>query len=473
MIVNFIKFIVLMRLLPVDIFGVYATALSIVMISVGITDFGMGSAFMHHCKETNNVEKASKVHFTLKFIFLVFWSLLLFMGMLIFTSKTQIDFRLTFTVLILSTFGNELTKTPRIIRKREINHKRIAMIKMLDVSLSLIIAVFLASKNMDLWALLSSNIITALLYISFLYLWNPVWLPKFGLEKDIVRYFINFGLKSVTARFLIDVLDRVDDLWTAMFLGKTAIGYYSKAYQLASYPASIISNPISPVATGIYAELKKDKNKLSEAYFLINAVLVRSGFFLAGLLALVSKDLILIVLTEKWLPILEAFRYMLIFTLFDPMIKTVSSLFIAIGKPEIIIKIRFYQLISLIVSLFIFGFVFNIGGVALATDIMLTIGIVKFLHKSKSFVDISINQLFLIPSIAIFTGLLAGIVSRMLEPIFHNNLAFSIFSGCIFTTVYLIILYLFDKKQLARIYSAINDNIINCGLNIIKDIGLR
>jgi O-antigen/teichoic acid export membrane protein len=206
----------------------------------------------------------------------------------------------------------------------------------------------------------------------------------------------------------MDALDKVDELWTKTFLGSVPLGLYSKAYSFALYPGYIVASPVNKVAMGIYAEVAQDRKRLSSAFFQTNALLIRTGFFLVGLLFLVAPEFIRVVLGERWMPMLNAFRLMLPFTLFDPMKKTMANLFVAVGKPEIIVKIRTYQLIVMITGLFVLGNLFGIEGVALAVDIMMLVGVGLILHNSKNYIDYSLKSLFLNPFLCMLAGLLVG-----------------------------------------------------------------
>jgi O-antigen/teichoic acid export membrane protein len=96
---------------------------------------------------------------------------------------------------------------------------------------------------------------------------------------------------------------------------------------------------------------------------------------------------------------------MLIFTLLDPIRLTVANIFITQGKPEILIRVRFIQLIFLIFGLVILGGTLGIAGVALAMDGMLLIGMIIMFIRARDFVDFSVKEMFLNPTIALFIGL--------------------------------------------------------------------
>jgi O-antigen/teichoic acid export membrane protein len=99
------------------------------------------------------------------------------------------------------------------------------------------------------------------------------------------------------------------------------------------------------------------------------------------------------------------FRLMLVFTLLDPIKNTIANLFTALGEPERVAKARGLQLAVLIAGLFTLGPLLRISGVALAVDVMLTVGIVTLLGWARIHVDISLKKLLFAPALALLLGI--------------------------------------------------------------------
>lgn len=228
-----------------------------------------------------------------------------------------------------------------------------------------------------------------------------------------MRYFLRFGSRVLVAGLLAQALDRVDDLWAGLYLGETLLGFYSRAYQFATYPRKILATPVNAVAGGTYAELKEDRTSLSKAFFRVNALLVRSGFLVAGLLALIAPEFIRLVLGTKWPPMLSAFCLVLVFTLFDSLKGTIADLVrMGVGKPEQVVQARLAQLVVLVLGLFVLGPRLGIAGVALAVDAMLVVGIMFLLWRARAYVDFSLPRLFAVPGLAVCLGTLRTRAAR-------------------------------------------------------------
>ena len=81
----FVRGVLLARWLPVDVFGIYALAYSVVSLVTMVAHFGMPSAFMHRVPETENEDQAAAVYFTLELASALVSVTLLSIGALVFT----------------------------------------------------------------------------------------------------------------------------------------------------------------------------------------------------------------------------------------------------------------------------------------------------------------------------------------------------------------------------------------------------
>ena len=138
-------------------------------------------------------------------------------------------------------------------------------------------------------------------------------------------------------------------------------------------------------------------SRFSQAFFRVDALLLRVRFLHGDLLALVAWEFIRTALVEKWLPMLAAFRLMLVFTLLDPTKIAVGSLFQAMGHPEIPLQARLVQLVLLVTGLSLMGALRGIASVAFAVDLMLVTGMILLFSQSRAFAGSSQRALFTAP----------------------------------------------------------------------------
>lgn len=446
--VSFIQTIILARLLPVESFGIISGAASIVVLAGSISSFGMGAAFNYRCEETEDIEHISSVHFTFQLLINLMWTSVMLLGSLLFIGRSDKGFVTAFIVLTFYKFAMNFFNTHRMILVRLVEHRRLSLIKIVDVILSFIVATILAILGEPIWSLLSIYVVSVIVNFVLLCVWRPYWQPRLRWSKSTVKYLASFGSKQIVSRLLLDALDRVDEIWVNFYLGSIKLGFYSKAYSFAGYPAAVVANPINSVTSGTYAEIAQDKKQLSDIFHKFNSFLIRSGFYFSGLLILIAPEFIMVLLGEKWMPMVMTFRLMLPFTLFDPMQQSFSKVFPAVGKPEVMIKIRAIQLAVMVGGLFLLGNLYNIEGVALAVDLMMVVGIILILLNAKQFVDFSISKLFKIPFIALIIGMIVGFVFDLLYASNYSDIISGIIKIIGFSAIYFGLLILLDRKEM-------------------------
>jgi len=122
------------------------------------------------------------------------------------------------------------------------------------------------------------------------------------------------------------------------------------------------------------------------------------------------------------------------------------------GEPQIVVKARLYQLSIMILGILVLGPLLGINGVAIAVNLMLVVGIVILFYKVRLFVDYSIKEMFAIPVIALFLGSAAVLSwSMLVDMTSYSALILLISKGLIFSTIYLLILFLLELRKMKEI----------------------
>ena len=443
-IVQLVRSILLARMIAPEIFGIYSFAASFVLVTSSLPNFGMSSALLHRAAESEG-EEPLRVHFTILLVFNLVWAaIIVLIGMLIFPQ----DYRWVLWIFLATQFADNLVVTSRTLLVRRVIFKRIAIVDTLSIGLSTISALLLAWKGYGIQGLISTDVIASIVVLLGYLVIRPPWKVHLGWSATTARYLLGFGYRTFLGSLVGQALDYIDNLWTGQFLGKTALGHYSRAYTFSSYPRKVLAAPINSVAAGTYAELKENPKQLSQAFFRANALLVRTGFFMAGFLALIAPEFIYLVIGKQWLPMLDAFRLMLLFTLLDPIRATLSSLFIAVGKPEKVLWARVTQLGVLVSGLFIFGRLWGISGVAIAVNLMILIGIILLLWQARNYVQFSVMRLFGAPALALVGGLILARLSIEIPGILGSYWRTGGVKSLVFGVIYLSIIIILEHKEL-------------------------
>jgi O-antigen/teichoic acid export membrane protein len=456
-IILFFRSVMLARILPPAVFGVYTFVQAIVSITVTLPTFGLGSAYTHRSPESEHPD-APGVYFTLISIFSLIWAVLLTGIAVLFFNLEQVW---VLAVMVAAAFVSQLVAPAQAILAKQVLFQRLAILEGISAILTTLCALLLAWNGAGIWSLLSVDIISVIVLVVGLYLIHPVWRPRLAWSPPVVRYFLKFGSSTFLAGLLVQAIDRLDDVWTGRFLGDVALGFYSRAYTFANYPRRILASPVSSVALVAYAEVKYDRKRLSQAFFRVNALMIRAGFLFAGILFLISPEFVRLVLGEKWLPMLSAFRLMIVYTAIDPIKFTVGHLFVSIGMPGLLARTRFIQLLILAIGLVTLGPTYGIAGVSLAATIMVVIGMGILLWQAREHVDFSVVRLFGMPVVALIIALLAAYGAVALYGSTDSFWQVGILKFVAFGLAYSLIMLVTEKHQIYELAHLVRHLFLN------------
>ncbi|MFZ3064379.1 MAG: MOP flippase family protein [Nitrospirota bacterium] len=166
------------------------------------------------------------------------------------------------------------------------------------------IATFLFAMNgFGVWSLVYGSIILTAVTNLLFYIYYP-WRPGFSFSFSKIKEMFNFGLKVAIARFLWYVYTNSDSLMAGKLLGKTALGYYSLAFQFASIPLDKIVSLVTQIAFPAFSEIQDDAERLKSYFVKIIRFIAFITFPLFCGIFLVADDAVILFLTEKWRPII-------------------------------------------------------------------------------------------------------------------------------------------------------------------------
>lgn len=386
-----LRSIVLARLLSVEAFGVYAFAATIVGLTAGIARFGLGQALVHRADETVNEARAAAVHFTLTLIFSTGWAITLILLALGYFEGPQ---QVALIVLTLGQYGLQLVATPIALLRRQVHHQLLATLRIVNALTASAVALGLAWSGQGLWALLMIDVVTSILSVAILLTQGPAWHPRLRWDRSAIGYFLRFGGRSMTGRVLEDALNRVDKLWVGVVLSEQALGLYARSTAYSRAPIDLVARPLDSITTGVYAELKGDRGRLTRAVSRITALLVYGAGLLAAVVGLLAPELIQLLIGAKWLPMLEPFRILLVASVPAAINRNFGHLLVAAGVPGAGVKIAALRLIVLIGGIATLGAAYGLTGVAISVLAASLVGFTLFIRRSEAFVDLQHWKLF-------------------------------------------------------------------------------
>lgn len=448
LILGFARAILLARLLAPSHFGVVALAMFYIGLISQLRALGLDQAVIHH---QNSEETFLSTYFTLRIVTSVA-ALLLLAAVAPFLAWFYPRAPL-FLWVLLALVGVEVvrafTYTQESILRKELAFRQLAITDVVASVSMTVVAPLLAWFGFGVWALVAEQATGILMRFIMTWVVFPRWHPRFGWDKDIAKWFWRYGRSVWGAANLNFALDRFDDFWIGTFLGKTPLGYYSRAYEFARYPRRVVANPLSSVFMPVFARLQHDRSNLSRSFYRAAYIILRTGVLVAGAFALIMPEFIHLVIGDKWFPMLLAFRLMLIYTLLDSLLMLSGNLLLAVGRPQVLEKVLFVQAIFFIPAVILGARIWGINGVAVAADGMLVVGAVAMYFQLKRIVDFSLFQLVFWPVVLFLPSWACGLY---LEVKWHPDSVWLLAGSklLVFVVLYVVLLSVVERGDYIR-----------------------
>jgi O-antigen/teichoic acid export membrane protein len=441
-VLGFTRSVLLMRLLSPDQFGVVALALFFTTIISPLSVLGTDSAIIQR-------KDASQDTFSTHFILRLGLGIaVLGFGLLVAPILRRFYEPIVVNVLLALlgiNFFQATYATPNAIIRREMRFGAMAGLNLAASVSMTITAPLLAYLGAGLWSLVAEQAIGPVIrWVGFWVILKP-WKLSFAFNRDEARTALKFGSRVLSSNTLGILLDRFDDFWTGTALGATALGFYSRAYEIAQYPERVLATPITNVFYSTYATLQDDKKELSKAFFRSSSFLIRVGFLMGLVLVITAPEITVILFGQTWLPIIPIFRLMLVYIILDPLYANLSYLIVGVGRPGLLVQVRLVQAAIFIISVIVLADIAGINGVAMAANTMMLSGTLILVIQSRKIVRFSLARMLQWPLIAAaLTGAVGVLLIQGLQeyPIWIDL----IIKAISLAGIYSLILYLTERE---------------------------
>ena len=244
--------------------------------------------------------------------------------------------RVFFIVLII----NSLSVVQSAKLQIKVDFKSIALINAISTILSGSIAIYAAYQGAGPWALVIQSIINSV--VSTVGYWIiGKWMPKTGFSKASFKRLFGFGSKLMACGLLSTTVSNIYNFIIGKYFNPASLGYYTRAQQFPEITAGTLYSVLNHSTFPLMATLQDQSNELMTTFkklIKLSALVVFPS--MVGL-ALLSEELIDVLLGEQWLPAADFLFWLALSYLFVPLSSLNLNLLNAIGRSDLFMKIDF------------------------------------------------------------------------------------------------------------------------------------
>lgn len=302
---RFFSGIVLARLLTPEDFGCIGMLSIFMVVANSIVDGGFGSALIQKKRPTQE-DYSTIFFFNLGMSFLMYGVLFVsapaiarFYNMPLLSSVLRVQG----LVLLIHAFS--LIQSNQL--RKQFQFKKLTLISLLSVVISLAVTIFMAHKGYGVWSLVMMNLLTALIPAIIYWMTNK-WHPLWVFSKTSFRELFSFGFFMFLINILNSVCNNVQGLLIGRFYTPATMGYYTRAKSTEELASTSISNVMGQVTYPLYAEYQHDLPALINVIKRVTSSVAYITFPMMALLILLAKPIFVFLYTEKWLDSIPYFQ---------------------------------------------------------------------------------------------------------------------------------------------------------------------
>ncbi|MBT3304147.1 lipopolysaccharide biosynthesis protein [Candidatus Woesearchaeota archaeon] len=442
-----LKFVLAGLLIPKD-FGIVSVAVLFISFLAIFQNIGASQAFI---KIKNNSRKAKNTLFYIDaLINVVAFGVAFFFAPQIasFFMKESPQLILTLTLMIRILVFERLIYifaiVPSAVLNKQVKFKQLKLAQFIGTLSYVVVAIVLAFSGFGAWSMIYGQMVTSVVSTVMVFMFVP-FVPSFSFSLKLAKKYVKFGKNLFVSSLVFIVRKEGNQAVVGRVLGASMLGIYHLGAVIMNVVIEGIEVAISNVLFPIFCQINSQKNKLRKLYFRVTefGTLVVIPAIIG--LVILAEDLTLVLIGEKWLPIVPIIYVLAIGALLRTLVFPAGSFFLAKGKPKIVKNLSLINFIIFVVLIYPFVIWLGIKGAAwVATITSIVTFVYYFAHLFVYIKEFLRNFLFVLLKYVVFSGIMAYAVYHV-KNLFVMNILTLIFVMLVGAIVYFVLIYLFNE----------------------------
>ncbi len=329
--------IVLARILLPEDYGIVALVTIFITICNVFVSSGFGTALVQ--KIDSDDKDFSSVFYASIIISIFLYAILFFVAPLI--SKLYSNPVLT---PVLRIMGLRLpiaaiNSVQQAYIQKKMQFRKFFVATLVGTVISGALGIYLAYKKYGIWALVVQYLSNVTIDTIILFIVID-WRPKLLFSWQKLKKLLGFGWKILIASLIDTTYNEIRSLIIGAKYSSSELGFFDQGKKYPSILVNNLNSSITSVMLSAMAKVQYDLEKVKNATR--KAIQISSYIIMPCMigLALVAKEFVLVVLTEKWLPMVPYLQIMCFIYALMPMQAANLTAFQALGRSDIFLKLE-------------------------------------------------------------------------------------------------------------------------------------
>lgn len=335
--ISFLVSIVLARLLMPTDYGIIALCMVFIYILQVFADSGLGTALIQ--KKSPDGLDYSTVFFTNLGMSLILYAFMWMAAPFIAKFYEMPGLINLIRVLSLSLISNGLRNVQQAYVAKHMIFKRFFYSTLGASICSAILGIFMAYKGYGTWSLVAQQLVSS--YVGTLILWMTVpWRPMLQFSLERLKSLFSFGWKLLASSLIATSYDQLWQLIIGKLYSPSQLAYFNQGQK---FPQIIVTNINASIDSILLPTMASEQDHRERVRDMTRRAIKTSIFIMAPLmliLAACSKNVVMLVLTDKWLPCVPFLCIFCINYMFWPVHTANLNAINALGRSDIFLKLE-------------------------------------------------------------------------------------------------------------------------------------
>lgn len=330
--ITIIKTAILARILtPLDFGQFGAAALSLSLFEV-LTETGVNQALIYSDKKAGElINPAWTVAIVRGAVISILIALSAWPVSIFFSDSQLVKLILVLSLVpLIKGFINPMTV--EFVKELQFGKEAVFRLILLitDGLAAVISAVFFKSAMAFAVAMIAAGTVEVIL--SFLYFKIR---PKLSFSRQYLSEILNYGKWVTLSGIGYWFSTELDDFVAGKAFGMKTLGIYQAAYKISTLPVTEIAGSVNQVSFPVMSKLKGDRYKFWKTFIGSMGIIGGIGVIGGLILWIWPREVVLILLGNKWLEAVPLIRILAIFGIVRSLESGIQPVFLASGRPKV------------------------------------------------------------------------------------------------------------------------------------------
>ena len=360
--IQFVVQIVLARILSPNDYGIIALLTIFISLANVFIQSGFNTALIQ--KKNVKEEDFSSVLYISLAVSTLLYIVLFFASPFIADFYKIEELKQVLRVLSIILFFGAFNSIQNAIIARNMQFKKLFIASVFSILISGTVGITLAYLGVGVWALVAQQIINQA-SITIIFFFTLKWRPKLIFSINRVGDLFSYGWKLLVSSLIDTLYMNLRGLIVGKVYTSDMLAFYNRGEQ---FPQLIVNNLNGSIQSVMLPTLSAEQENIKRVKELVRRSIVTSSFLIFPLmigLAVVGEPLIIILLTEKWLPCVPFMQIFCLSYALWPIHTSNLQAINALGRSDIFLKLEIIKkiigVIILIISMFYGVYVIALG----------------------------------------------------------------------------------------------------------------